>query len=261
MSQKLFFSIAVLTIIIGLLGLTGLFRFNQPTVVDTSIPTVQVAQLQKPILRGAPLERANIRYLRIKETEAMKVGFAEDVNLNVIPGMIAIKDIPSTEYISQTDFISPDQPGYIEAALEPGKTPYSFRLKSRDFLGSGVSVGDHIDILVLTSDEQNIGESGRGGTIKSFRTLSVSPLLFNVRVLAIESEDKTEVRDNSLPITIELDRDQIAKMVIARRIGVIEVIKSMDESVQSVGLNADTHDVLPNFKSVTEFRGNNKAYN
>ncbi|PKF48967.1 Flp pilus assembly protein CpaB [Enterovibrio nigricans] len=259
MSQRLFFFIAVLTIIIGLLGLTGVFTFNQTSIEDTSIPTFQVAKLQKPMKKGEPLKRTNIRYFHVREQEAMQNGITHDTTLQIVPGTIAAKDLSNTDFLSQRDFITPNDKGYIEAAIQKGMTPYSFRLKSRDFLGSGVAVGDYIDVLVLTSDEQNIGETGRGSAIQSFRTLSVSPLLHRVKILAIEEEDDS--RDMSLPITIELAREQIGKMVIARRIGVIEVIKSLDQSEKDTGLNADTHDVLPNFKSVTEIRGQNKAFN
>ncbi len=79
----------------------------------------------------------------------------------------------------------------------------------------------------------------------------------NVKVLAIDEND-----DDFLPLTIELSRQQIAKMVIARRIGIIEVIKSSFK-VQShnMDINANTHDVLPNFKSVVEIRGQTRALN
>ncbi|WP_028021813.1 Flp pilus assembly protein CpaB [Enterovibrio calviensis] len=257
MSQRVFFVIAVLTIIIGLLGLTGMFRFNQTAVVDTSIPTFQVAQLEAPLAKGELLKRTNVRYFRVREQEAMTKGIAQDTSLELVAGMIAAKDISNSTFVTQSDFISPGDKGYIEAAIEPGMTPYSFGLTSRDFLGSGISVGDHIDVLVLTSDEQNIGESGRNNAIQSFRTLSVSPLLQNVKILAIEGESNSKTED--LPITIELAREQIGKMVIARRIGVIEVIKSLNQT--TLGMNADTHDVLPNFKSVIEIRGQDKAFN
>ncbi|MDD1781732.1 Flp pilus assembly protein CpaB [Enterovibrio sp. ZSDZ35] len=259
MSQRLFFFIAVLTIIIGLLGLTGVFTFNQTTVEDTSTPTFQVAQLQSPMKKGELLKRNNVRYFNVSEQEALEKGITHNTTLKIVSGTIATQDLSNTVFLSQSDFITPNDKGYIEAAIKTGMTPYSFRLKSRDFLGSGVAVGDYIDVLVLTSDEQNIGETGRVSAIQSFRTLSVSPLLHRVKILAIEEEDDS--RDLSLPITIELAREQIGKMVIARRIGVIEVIKSLNQSETGAGLNADTHDVLPNFKSVTEIRGQNKAYN
>ncbi|KKD60220.1 pilus assembly protein CpaB [Grimontia sp. AD028] len=258
MSQRLFFVIAALTITIGLLGLTGMFRFNQTPTVDTSTPTFQVAQLQIPLKKGDLLTRENVRYFRVKEQEAMQSGIAQDTRLEIVGGMIAAKDISNTSFITQNDFISPGDPGYIEAAIKPGMTPYSFSLTNRDFLGTGIAVGDYIDVLVLTSDDQNIGESGRNRTISSFRTLSVSPLLNNVKILAIEGDNKPN--GDNLPITIELAREQVGKMVIARRIGIIEVIKSLNQSA-AINMNADTHDVLPNFKSVIEIRGQNKAFN
>ena len=136
-------------------------------------------------------------------------------------------------------------------------SPYALTINRKDFIGSGISVGDIVDVLILTSDEQNISETSRSDYIKSFRSLSVSPLLRNIRVLAIEEED-VEI----LSLTIELNREHIAKMVIARRIGIVEIIKSSGNAFYSNGsMNADTHDVLPNFKSVTEIRGPNKAFN
>lgn len=259
MSQRLFFFIALLTILIGLFGLTGVIRFNQTTAEEAPLPTFQVVQLQKALEKGESLERENIQYIRLSESEAMQNGIAQDTLLDIIPGMIALKGLNEGAYIFQRDFITPGEKGYIEAAIKPGMTPYSFRLKGRDFLGSGIAVGDYIDVLVLTSDEQNIGETGRSGSIQSFRTLSVSPLLYNVKILAIEGEENSA--DASLPITIELRRDQIGKMVIAKRIGIIEVVKSLTQNSSTAGLEADTHDVLPNFKSITEIRGQTKAYN
>ncbi|WP_235956208.1 RcpC/CpaB family pilus assembly protein [Grimontia sedimenti] len=204
------------------------------------------------------LKSGNFRYFRINEETALEQGISYDTNISIISGMVAKRSISAQEYLSQSDFITPEDPGYVDAVIEDGMAPYSLTIEKKKFIGSGISVGDNVDIIILTSDDQNIGESSKSKFIDSFRTLSVSPLLQNVRVLAIDEDDD----EGLLPLTIELDREQVAKMVIARRIGILEVIKSTDNFLKpSNSLSADTHDVLPNFKSVTEIRGQQRAFN
>ncbi|USH05081.1 Flp pilus assembly protein CpaB [Grimontia kaedaensis] len=257
MSQRLFFIIAMLSIGIGVLGLSGVFQTQPSTASPVSHISYQVAQLKEPLKKGQILESGNFRYFRINEETALEKGVSYNTDISINPGMVAKRSISTKEYLSQNDFINPDDPGYVDAVIKTGMIPYSLTIEKKMFIGSGISVGDKVDIMILTSDDQNIGESSRNKFIESFRTLSVSPLLQNVRILAIDEEN-----NELLPLTIELDRAQVAKMVIARRIGILEVIKSTDKFLRpSLGLSADTHDVLPNFKSVTEIRGQQRAFN
>lgn len=258
MSQRIFFILAFLAIAVGVLGLSGFFQSKNTTASNISNVSIQVAQLKNPVSRGTMITADNIRYLRLREDDALQQGIVADVIINQVPGMVAKRDLTLTDYLSMGDFIVPGDPGYLDAVIEDHMTPYALTIERKDFIGSGISVGDHVDVIILTSDEQNIGETSRSNHIESFRSLTVSPLLRNVRVLAIDEEEEEEL----LPLTIELDRDQVAKMVIARRIGIIEVIKSSNASQQKLlGMKADTHDVLPNFQSVTEIRGQSKAFN
>lgn len=263
MSQRVFFLIAFLSIAGGVLGLSGFFQSKNTTASNISNISIQVAQLKSPVVKGDIVTGDNIRYFRLREAEALEYGIVSDVVISPVSGMVAKKDLSTADYLSMSDFILPSDPAYLDTVIDDHMTPYSLTIERKDFIGSGISVGDRVDVIILTSDEQNIGDTSRSNHIESFRSLSVSPLLRNVRVLAIDDgKEKENEKEDILPLTIELDRDQVAKMVIARRIGIIEVIKSSNASQQRLlGMKADTHDVLPNFKSVTEIRGSDKAFN
>ncbi|MEZ8141113.1 Flp pilus assembly protein CpaB [Enterovibrio norvegicus FF-33] len=257
MSQRVFFLIALLSIGVGVLGLSGFFQSKHTTASGISNISYQVAQLKSSVKRGDTLTRENIRYFKLREEDALKNGIVSDIIISHVPGMVAKRDIGDAVYLSSSDFLLPNDPNYLDAVIKDGMSPYALTIDRKEFIGSGISVGDKVDVMILTSDEQNIGETSRSTYIESFRSLSVSPLLRNIRVLAIEDD-----HDELLPLTIELNREQIAKMVIARRIGIVEIIKASGNELYSSGsMNADTHDVLPNFKSVTEIRGQNKAFN
>ncbi|PMN71908.1 Flp pilus assembly protein CpaB [Enterovibrio norvegicus] len=257
MSQRVFFLIAVLSIGTGILGLSGFFQSKHTTAPNISNISYQVAQLKSPIQRGETLSRDNIRYFKLEEKDALKNGILHDTVISHVPGMVAKSNIGEKHFLSPSDFLLPNDPNYLDAVIEDGKSPYALTIDRNEFIGSGISVGDKVDIIILTSDNQNIGKTSGSIYIESFRSLSVSPLFHNVRVLAID-EDEQDI----LPLTIELSRDQIAKMVIAQRIGIVEVIKSSGNHLVPLGrMHADTHDVLPNFKSVTEIRGQKKAFN
>ncbi|MEI8612103.1 pilus assembly protein CpaB [Enterovibrio sp. Hal110] len=257
MSQRVFFLISILLVFIGVLGLSGFFKSKTPSAVIAPNVIYKVAQLNSDIRKGEILERPDIRYIKLTEEDALKNGISNNIEINHISGMVAKRNINASEFIRSNDFLMPGDPGYLDAVTGEGMTPYPLNILRSDYIGLGISVGDFVDIIILTSDEQNIGETSNSKYISSFRSLAVSPLIKNVKVLAIDEND-----DDFLPLTIELSRQQIAKMVIARRIGIIEVIKSSFK-VQShnMDINANTHDVLPNFKSVVEIRGQTRALN
>ncbi|MEZ9526890.1 RcpC/CpaB family pilus assembly protein [Enterovibrio norvegicus] len=257
MSQRIFFLFAILVVFIGLLGLSGFFQSKPTNAAIAPSVVYRVAQINEPLSKGQLLKRQNIRYIKLTEEDALKNGISNNIDIKHVPGMVSSREINSTEFISPSDFLLPNDPGYLDAVTREGMTPYPLKIRQVDFIGMGVNVGDLVDIIILTSDEQNISNISASNTIKSFRSLAVSPLFKGIKVLAID-----EVEDEFLPLTIELDTHQIAKMVIARRIGIVEIIKTTNQPKgQNTTLNADTHDVLPNFQSVIEIRGQTKALN
>ncbi|MCZ2722860.1 hypothetical protein O1D97_14895 [Marinomonas sp. 15G1-11] len=257
MGQRGIFLIGFICVFLGAFGLY-LQMQKAPVAVSNTVALeeekkIRVILSNQDLIKGTPVKPEYFRYSYVSESDALENGIAEDLTIEFGPGMLLAKDMHKDEYLAYHFLLSPGDINYIDSQLAEGMSPYALEIAKDNFYGSGINVGDLIDIVVLTSDEENIGNSGRDGRIDSFRTLAVSPLITQAKVLNIDTLPETR---QELSLTIELSREEIAKMIIATKIGLVEVFRSSPSVELSNTTRAKTQDVLSDYQSVLEYRGN-----
>ncbi|WP_191602896.1 pilus assembly protein CpaB [Marinomonas algicola] len=260
MGQRAVFLIGFVCVFLGVIGLylqlQDPISMTKPDVVSVEEELkIRMVVSNQNLDKGVLVQPEYFRYVYVGESEALAIGIAEDQNIEFNTGMILAKDIKKDEFLGVNYILSPEDDNYINAQLSEGMSPYSLKIPKTNFYGAGINVGDLIDIVVMTSDDENIGGSGNDGRIESFRTLAVSPLITQVKVLNIDSYSETR---QELSLTIELSRHDIAKMIIATKIGLVEVFRSSMSVDVSNTTKARTQDVLSDYQSVLEYRGSKK---
>jgi pilus assembly protein CpaB len=121
-------------------------------------------------------------------------------------------------------------------------------VKGSYVIGGSVRAGAEVDIIAIT--EQNASEG-------AYRVSSVDiqPILAAVKVLKVESNDGVFSTNDDVTVVLELSRKELAKLTIAQQIAKLELHKSAGAE-QAVLLQANSGDVLPQFKAIAEYRGN-----
>lgn len=258
MRQRIIFLVAFVSIAIGLFGISESYFTQEIEVTKVeAVPEekkVSVWLVKEPLKRGEQLTVDKVYKKQIFESQARKVGIYQDVNIDIRPGDIVNQNFVKDDLLDQSHIVNSTSPEYIDLILKEGMVPYPFETNIATVYGGVIDAGDYIDVISLTSLEQNFAETER---VDSYRSVSVSPLLTAVRILAVESLEAS-VDKKQVTLVLELSRSDIAKMVIAKRISQLEVHKSgFGASVHQ----ADTGDILPDFFSVTELRGTKRIIN
>ena len=295
MHNKWIFIFAFLAVALGLMGLSkhwlaptepmntnGETSLTANTVSPPAIEMVKVWRSKVMLQPGQALKAMQF----IAETMPLAQAKREQLKhgqLNFIAGSVSGASIESQALLFEQNIISPTHPEYINLVLKPGMTPYPFQLNAFSIYGGQIKVGDHIDVITLTSKNNNIANSGR---ISDLSDVAVSPLLIGRRVLAVFSDEASnqskakqssagkaiteaaelvggresfnffaDEPDRKITLVMELSRQDAAKMAIAKRIGIIEIYKSSGRAT-ALETRAATKDVLPDYKTITEFRGN-----
>lgn len=257
MGQRVVFLIGFVCVFLGVFGLYLQMEGSKSAVESDVVHVnddlkIRMILSNQDLAKGTPVQPEYFRYVYVNESEALANGIAEDQKIEFEAGMLLARDMRKDEFLGSNFILSPDDDNYINVQLAEGMSPYALEIPKASFYGAGINVGDLIDIVVLTSDDENIGESGNDGRIESFRTLAVSPLITQAKVLNIDSFQESR---EELSLTIELSRDEIAKMIIATKIGLVEVFRSSSSIHVSNATKARTQDVLSDYQSVLEYRG------
>jgi len=257
MGQRVVFLIGFICVFLGGVGLYLQLQ-NGQAVTNQDDKPIEVEKKIRMILsnqdlpKGTLLQPEQFRYAYVNESEALENGILEDQTIRFETGMLLARGISENEYLRHHFILSKEADNYINVQLTEGVSPYVLKVSKENFYGTGINVGDLVDVVVMTSAEENIGESGNNGRIESFRTLSVSPLVTQAKVLNVD--DLVESTDELL-LTLALSRNDIAKMIIATKIGLVEVFLANESVATSNSTNARTQDVLSDYQSVLELRG------
>ncbi|WP_281545459.1 RcpC/CpaB family pilus assembly protein [Grimontia sp. SpTr1] len=184
--------------------------------------------------------------------QANMMGFTSNQSLDWHAGALFTASIKAGEVVRQNHIINPDAPDYIDWIITVGHVAYPLELPSESPMLVNLTVGDHIDIVTLTSPQRNLAEEE---VSKAFRTLQVAPLLSYCKVLAVKAAGKNaQGQPTASAIVVELSRQQVAKLLVAKRVGDIEIFRSAG-IVNAEQTQAETRDVLSGHLSVTELRG------
>ena len=174
--------------------------------------------------------------------------------LELEPGAIARVDIEPGISVTKQMLVLPDDPDYIDYMITPGMIPYSLTLPAGSNYQSVLTPGDRVDVVMIAALEQNLAS---GTQLTDFRGLSIGRLLSGLRVLALSKANIIKGGSEGGTVILELNHEQLAKLLLARRVGVLDIHKSTGASQPVVR----TGDVLNGYSSVTELRGDQRQVN
>ena len=258
MKLKVLVPIALIAIGAGLYGLSENYFSKNTQQVDTSTKTsdpllASVYVVAQEIPKGQQISKALLEVKRIPEEQALQMGIDTSQPLSLPKGGIAIQNIPVGEYVTAATLIFPDELGYIDAVLQPNKVPYALVVDPTNIIGGLITHGTLIDVVALSSEQQNLANEE---TVTSYQTVSVSPVLMAVKVIKVSQDTYEEGRNKSvttITLILELTQKQVAKLAIAKNIAQLEVHKSLGLQEASE-LQANSGDVLPDYRAIVEFR-------
>lgn len=223
---------------------------NRPATVTTDSRTeVEVWQARHTLAKGAPVSFQDLESFRfIKDKDERPSPF------EIKPGAIARAEISAGTRMTNQLLVAPGDADYIDHLITPGMIPYPFTVAGSSHQGV-LTPGDRVDVVMIASLEQNLAS---GTQLTDFRGLSIGPLLTQRRVLAVEGKAVLETSASAeSTIILELSRDEVSRLMIAKRIGVLDIHKSVGTALPTVR----TGDVLPGYSSVTELRGTERLVN
>ncbi|MDN3681432.1 Flp pilus assembly protein CpaB [Vibrio tapetis subsp. quintayensis] len=198
--------------------------------------------------------RSDIKSISVLEKNAFEMGYVPVKQFEWQDGLLVKSVVAEGQFITQELFVSPGDDEYIDFIIEKGYVPYPISVSENAIVGGLIRNGTLVDIVALSSVNQNLANDDQVGT---FQSVSISPVLMAVKVLKVEQEITPATKNTSerkeTSLILELTRKQVAKLAIAKNIAQIEVHKSLGRE-QAEQLHADAGDVLPDYRAIKEYR-------
>ena len=258
MRSKIIMSIALIVILISLYSLSGLLlpkeiaKSIQPAQAPEQSYKVWFAKRDLPV--GEKLQRADLQIKIIAEKEAFSLGISHDVTFEIIKDAVWNNHIAKGAVVTQDLLTLPDDDGYVDLVIADNRVPFVLEVNQSSIIGGFISYGSVVDVLALSSIKQNLANEER---VSFYKELSVSPVLMGIRVLKIDTNSLANMghnnASNKVTLVLELTRKQVAILTIAKKIAELEIHKSVGKYLGSE-LEANSGDVLANFKAITEYR-------
>ena len=217
-----------------------------PTVAETEIDEIQVWFARSPMTKGSKISPVDLKAGIVSREYALANGIDTVERFTLPDGAIAGVDFDANAIVAENLLLIPGQPEYIELLLGEDMVPYPVNIDDIDGLTELLTPGDLVNVVLIASPDQNLANSQN---LNSFKGLSVTPLLQNRRVLEIKSGN-----NDRRTVVVGLTKEEVTHMMIARRIGLLDVYKSTENALPEVRVS----DVLSDFTSVTELRGSSR---
>ncbi|USD67755.1 Flp pilus assembly protein CpaB [Vibrio sp. SCSIO 43136] len=265
MRQRITHLFAILALAVGVYGIFNEVFATKPeadniTQVEPQETKLRIWVANQSIRKGDNFDPEQLDAQMRLESE---VGYAL-LDLPYSKGAVFRHGIRAGEVLTADDLITPEDPDYVETIIKPGMVPYPLAMASRHIVAAGVKAGDYIDILSLTSLQQNMAQRD---SLESPRAanVDVKPLLNRVRVLAVQGKtyDDQELSHYSVDETstlvtlvLEIPHDFISRMTLARRLSALEIYKSRNQTQLP---QAQTKDILPGYQGIVELRGSRRG--
>ncbi|WP_261857210.1 Flp pilus assembly protein CpaB [Photobacterium sanguinicancri] len=260
MKQRITYLFALLALGVGLYGVfTELVKPDVPVVVQQQGPIIKKVKVWLATSEITKGQNFSTGLLTSEQRLEKNADFAL-LDLPYNQGAVFRHNIKQGQMLTQEDLIMPDNPEYIDTIINPGMTPFPLAVEQRHIIAAGVQAGDYIDILALTSLQQNMSSSDRVESPRA-ANIDVKPLLNRVRVLAVQGKtyDDQELvnygaddASTFVTLVLEIPHRFISKMTLARRLSALEIYKSKSNSQIP---NAQTKDILPGYQGIVEMRG------
>lgn len=252
--MKILVPVALIIVGAGLFGISQQYLSsnsddNQQVNEAPTIKLVDTLIASQDITKGETLNRGHFEISSVPENEV-----AANTTLSIPPGAVALSDIAADSTLSADLIVTPDDSRYIEAMISDQMVPYPVIIGRESIVGGVISHGSIVDVIALSSQQQNLAIENE---VDGFQTVSVSPILLAVKVLKVENLDSEEVGEEQLSgviIVLELTRRQVATLSIAKNIAQLEIHKSIGVE-HAEQLQANSGDVLPEYRAIVEYRG------
>ncbi|MGF1762016.1 Flp pilus assembly protein CpaB [Aliivibrio kagoshimensis] len=258
MRSKIIISTALVAILMSLYSLSGLLlpkeiaQSIQPAPKPEKSYKVWFAKRELPI--GEKLLRSDLQIKIIPEKEAFSLGITRDVNIEIIKDAVWNTHIDQDTAVTQELLTQPNEDGYVDLIIAENRVPFVIEVNQSSIIGGFISYGSEVDVLALSSTKQILANEER---VSSYKGLSVSPILMGARVLKIDvqniEDSRQNITSNQVTLVLELTRKQVGILTIAKRIAELEIHKSVGTYVGNE-LEANSGDVLADFKAITEYR-------
>lgn len=255
MNIKLVSVFAVLAIAIGVYGITHQQQHKEtkPAVAKQEKRfTVYLAKTE--LSPKQAVTRSDVYIEQWPEAKANQYGLDSNLSIDFSQNPIARKTIQKNQLVYRSSMIYESDPEYVDYIVDAGMIAFPVDINSDSIVGGVIHSDSKVDILALASTRQNLAN---GETVNSFRGVSLTPVLRNVRVLKLtkhmvkNKDGKVDGEKTSL--VLELNPKQVATLTIAKRIAQLEVHQSV-KNATAKELSADAGDVLDSYHAITEFR-------
>ncbi len=142
-----------------------------------------------------------------------------------LQGTVVRSDITAGQPVTQGAIVSPQDRGFLAAALTPGMRAVTVSVGGATAVAGFVFPGDRVD-LVLTQEVQNSGGGGGGNNTDAQALRASETIIRNIRVLATDQrydnqptpEGKTEVHNFTM-VTLEATPKMAEKIAVAQKLG------------------------------------------
>lgn len=280
MKSKLLIYLSLIILAIGLVGIyitqkSQLVTVNQSAPESSSVSqaetqvlpakTFKIWQAKDDIARGQQVSRSDFKIVQILESEAFDMGIQSDVELKFSDVLVSKSDLAKDVAVFQDYFITPDEDGYFRYIMEDGYLPVPISVKANSVMGDVIQAGSIVDILALTSTNQNLSGNSQ---VKDLSRVSLTTILSAVKVLQVFKDTAIEenidgnggnlsvASVNDVPMILQLTKEQAVKISLAQGISQLEVLISSNQD-KGKYIDVDLGDIVPDFKPVRELRAEN----
>ena len=260
MDRRIVLSIAFLLCAGGIYGLLTQ-QSDQPadeplTELEQQQPDqrIQVWVAQRPFALGEKIHPADLKAQLLEPDKARAQGITTSELLQLGEGTLAGTYISTGAVILENQLLRPGQPAFTDFLLQPDKVPYPLVLAGNKGYNSILTPGDRVDVVLIATPGRNLADKQVGD---AYQGLRVTPVLKSRHVVDIQKSENVTGESGNTTVIVALSHKDVSKMMIASRIGLIDVYKSTTSSLPSV----EVSDVLSDFTSVTELRGREREVN
>ncbi|WP_392340947.1 Flp pilus assembly protein CpaB [Moritella marina] len=269
-----------LSVCTSLLGLIWLFFSLSAPVKSTSrqdvVKTYEVLVTTQDITIGRPYSASLFAWKTVNEQDlSARIDFIDKATflMSTLKNTVAADDFVVGQILSPSDFLKPEQGGFLSVMLRPSYRAVSVPVDQVTANSGLIGPGDHVDVLLLASKEQELRSRGN-----ETQSLYVKTIAQNVRVLAFndalqltrymekQKNNKGVLPDNST-VTLEVSPTQANQITLANQLGTLSMVlrskNNLDtDNVAIAAINVD--DILPAIKQVqpdiglVEFRAKEK---
>ncbi|MCW8333491.1 RcpC/CpaB family pilus assembly protein [Vibrio paucivorans] len=235
-----------------------------PHIIDEKEPEILLVKLSRNVGSGESIERGDFILERVTLLQANALGVNQDMSVDFDRLSVYARPLEKGELVYPESILQPGDNGYVELTIEPNKVPFYLSFPADSAIGQDLSVGSYVDVVAITSPKTraavNVGSSSRAAN----ESISVSPVLMGVKILKLDTKVTEATRNSpesrSVDLVLELERKQVAKLTIARKVADLEVHHALGVP-DKAAMSANAGDVLPGFNAVREFRASELSIN